>query len=221
MTEKAEIVELTPEQKAELARKMETPIGDMPITMNTIVKLSEMPSIPDHYKGKPQDMLAAALVGRELGVGPMTAINNIDLIDGTISMRAKLMSGLILRQGHIIKTLEQTATRCALECHRYHRQTNQLIEVGVVEYTMEDAEAAGDARKGPYKKYPKAMLTNRALSLAARTFYGDVLGIGQYMSEEVGLSDDVDEIPADLLVDDSDAAEALVGAVLDAEVVEG
>lgn len=177
-------------------------LSEAKFTYDSLIALSKLPSVPEHYQGKPREMWAATVQGRELGIGPLTAINNIDIIDGTISMRAKLMSALIHNNGHIIKTLKQTNEICRLECYRYHHQTNQLINVGTVTFDLHDAELAKLTGRGTYKKHPKAMLTNRALTLAARTFYGDCLaGIG-YTAEEVEVTDDVDPIPEELEVDE-------------------
>jgi len=193
-------------------------IEDAPITYKTLQVLATSPTIPEIYQGKPNDMLAVALVGREVGVGAMTAINNIDMIDGTISMRAKFMSALIHGAGHIIKTLEQTADLCKIECHRWHSQSGELIQVGIVEFAWEDAERSGDAKKGTYKKYPRAMLTNRALTLAARTFYADVLaGIG-YTPDEVGHMPP--EVIMDLELEEEEIAREFGGEVVEAELVE-
>ena len=195
----------------------ELSISDAPITYKTLVHLSTSPTIPVAYQGKPADMLAVALQGREIGIGPITAINNIDMIDGTISMRAKLMSALIFGAGHIIKTLEQTPEACRLECYRWHEGLKELIQVGEVTYTLEDATTAGDVKKGTYKKHPKAMLTNRALTLAARTFYGDVLaGIG-YTPDEVQINADPDDIPVELLKQELDAE--VISETVEAEVI--
>lgn len=184
-------------------------IEEMPVTYRTLQAIANSPTVPKAYQGKPNDMLAVALQGKELGIGPLTAINNIDMIEGTISMRAKLMSALIFGAGHIIKTLEQTTEVAQLQCYRWHAPSQELIEVGTVTFDRSDAEASGDAKKPTYKKYAKAMLTNRAMTLAARTFYGDVLaGVG-YTPDEVGIQAEPDDIPLEL-----------VKEVLDAEVVD-
>lgn len=180
-------------------------IEEMPITAKTLAILSSSPTIPKAYQGKPNDMLSVALQGREIGVGPMTAINNMDMIDGTISMRAKLMSALIFAAGHIIKTERQDREACVLRCFRWHIPTKELVEVGTVEFTLEDAEASGDVKKGTYKKYIRAMLSNRAMTLAARTFYGDTLaGVG-YTLDEVSIDVEPEDIPAELLIEELDA----------------
>ena len=180
-------------------------IQEMPVTYKTLQTISASPTVPKVYQGKPNDMLAVALQGRELGIGPVTAINNLDMIDGTISMRAKLMSALIFGNGHIIKTLKQDTSACELECWRWHAPSGELIKLGVVEYTIEDAKAAKDAGKDTYKKHPKSMLTNRALTLAARTFYGDVLaGIG-YTPDEVNFQASPDDIPVELVKEELEA----------------
>jgi len=198
---------------------MNRPLEDMPITMQTLISIQNLPAIPEHYRGKPKEMMAAALLGREINVGPMTSINMIDLIDGTVSLRAKLVSALILRDGHVLVVKEQTTERAAMQCFRWHRQSNQLIDVGLLEYTVEDATLAGDINKSTYKKHGKAMLTNRLLTLIGRTVFSDCLTGFAYTAEEIGISDQVDDIPeAHLEISELDAAAVTAAVVLDGEV---
>ena len=195
-------------------------VQEMPVTYKTLQTLSTSPTIPKQYQGKPNDMLAVALQGRELGIGPLTSVNNIDMIDGTISMRAKLMSALIFGAGHIIKTIEASEDMAHIRCYRYHPQLNELIDVGELTWTREDAERAGDIKKGTYSKYIKNMLMNRALTFAARTFYGDCLaGIG-YTADEVGFTDDLEQLEdvEQILKDELNATE--VEVVEEAEVID-
>jgi hypothetical protein len=203
-------------------KKLTRPVSEIPVTMQLIQNMSLLPSMPEHYRGKPQEILAATLMGREIGIGPVTSWNNIDLIEGTVSLRAKLMAALIERRGHIIIVEEQSDKRAALRCQRYHSQTNQLIDVGTIEYTIEDAERAGLLeRKGKaWHQHPRAMLTNRALTLACRTVFADALMGFAYTAEEIGVSDEPDPIPEFLEIDELDAAQATVEVILDAEVVE-
>lgn len=197
----------------------ELSVQDQPVTYQTLKFLSKSPTVPEHYRNRPRDMLAVALQGREIGVGPMTAVNNMEVIDGTISMRAKLMSALIHGAGHIIMTAQQTTERCVLSCWRWHAPSNELIHVGEVEYTMDDAIAAGDAKKGTYKKHAKAMLTNRAMTLAGRTFYGDCLaGIG-YTPAELDKSLTEDDIAVELVKEELDGIE-VTDDTIEAEIVE-
>lgn len=203
------------------AAKLATPVSEIPITMKLIDRLANLPSMPKHYQGKPQEILAATFMGREIGIGPVTSWNNIDIIEGSVSMRAKLMSALVLRAGHVIVIEEQTAEVARLKCLRYHKQTNQLLDVGTVEYTKQDAETAGNDAKQNYEQHPKAMLTNRALTLACRTVFSDALMGFAYVGEELGTSE-VEEIPefGEVDVTDLEAAEANVSAVIEAEVVD-
>ena len=164
--------------------KRELSVQEMPITYKTLAVLSSSPTIPQAYRNKPGDMLAVALQGRALGIDPLTAINNMDMIDGTISMRAKLMSALIHGRGHIIKVKQLDESACILECFRWHEGAQELIHVGDVPFTIEDAENAGLVGRDTYEKYPKQMLSNRAMTMAARLFYGDCLaGVGYSPNE--------------------------------------
>lgn len=199
--------------------KLAVSVTDIPITLKLIDRLAQLPSMPKHYQNKPQEILAATLMGREIGIGPVTSWNTIDIIEGTVSMRAKLMAALVFRAGHIIKVEEQTAEVARLSCWRWHPQSNQLIDVGTVEYTMEDAKRADLEGKNNWEGHPKAMLTNRALTLACRSVFSDALMGFAYTGEELGVSP-IEEIPELIQVDALDAAEATAAVMLDAEVVE-
>lgn len=219
-----ELATLTPEQQAVIDKKMNTPLADVPVTMQLLMTIQNLPSIPEHYQGKPKEMMTAIILGREVGVQPMTSINNIDLIDGTVSLRAKLVSALIHRKGHVIVVLEQSATRAAFKCMRYHPQTKALIDVGVIEFTIQDAELAGLlSKKGnTWEKYPKSMLTNRCLTLAARTVFADALMGFAYTAEELGINEEYEAIPAELEMIEVTAEEghAVAEVLLDGEIVE-
>lgn len=200
--------------------KLSVPVTEIPVTLKLIDRFANLPSMPKHYQGKPQEILAAVFMGREIGLGPVTSWNNIDIIEGTVSMRAKLVAALIYKKGHIVAIKEQTEKACVLECFRYHEQTNQLVPVGTVSYTMEDAARAGSESKTAYEAHPKAMLTNRALTLAGRSVFADALMGFAYTGEELGVTSEVEEMPELIHVDDLEAAEATAAVILDAEVVE-
>lgn len=218
-----ELAKLSPEQQAEIDKKMNTPISDVPVTMKLLQSICNLPSIPEHYQGKPKEMMTAIILGREIGVQPMTSINNIDLIEGTVSLRAKLVSALIHRRGHVIVVIEQSDTRAAFKCMRYHPQTKTLINVGEIEFTIADAKMAGLlSKKGnTWEKYPKSMLTNRCLTLAARTVFADTLMGFAYTAEELGINEEYEAIPAELEMTEVTAEEghAVAEVLLEGEMV--
>ena len=69
-------------------------LTDQPVTYKTLQRLINTPTVPQRYRESPtgvDDMVAAVLVGTELGLGPMQSINDLYLVNGQVSMTGKLM----------------------------------------------------------------------------------------------------------------------------------
>jgi len=136
--------------------------------------------VPDSFRGKPAETLAAILYGRELNLGPMQSLQQINVIKGKPSASPELMRALVRRAGHSISVIENTADTCVLEGKR--------ADDGTVErssFTMADARTAGLAGGGAWKTYPKAMLLARATSQLCRSLFADVISGISYTPEEL------------------------------------
>ena len=241
MTDEPTVIEATvvdddePEQTAELATttpKALVPLSDMPITYATLKALYTTPTVPARYRNSKtgvNDMLAAVLVGKEVGIGPMEAINSIYMVNGQIAMSGKLLSALIHRAGHQIrldiKPKEVTATG-----FRRDYVTHELTEVGSITFSEQDAKRAKLHEKDTYRSYPQILWSWRAISALARFYFADVVtGMAAYVPEELNIS--VEDAPIEAIpVDDVDVtidsesleianATAEVIDVLDAEVI--
>lgn len=201
-------------------------IRDMPITIQTLDLLSKGPTVPQRYQNKPYDMMAAVLIGRELGVQPMEAINSLYLVNGQVSMTGKLMSSLVHRAGHQLR-VDIKKDKSTVTCLRRDPFTHELDEVGTITFTKEDAARAGLEEKDTYKAYPTIMWTWRAISQACRIYFADVLSGIVYVPEEVNIEAPIEVIPLDddleVTIDgdqiDVENAVAEVVNTLDADVV--
>ena len=201
-------------------------VREMPITLKTLKLLSDGPTVPERYQGKPYNMLAAVLVGREMGVEPMEAINSLYLVGGQTSMTGKLMSSLVHRAGHQLRVnIEETQS--TVTCFRRDPLTHNLEEVGSITFTEADAKRAGLAEKPTYLAYPTIMWTWRAISQACRIYFADVLSGIVYVPEEVGIEAPIEPIPLDeleVVVEDSELQEenevAEIVEQLDAELTD-
>ena len=210
------------------------PLNETPITFRTLQTLIATPTVPTRYKESPtgvQDMYAATLYGRELGIGPMTAISQLFLVNGQASMMGQLMLALVWRAGHQVRIIIDADSSTVVA---YRRIDGQLTEVGVVEFTMEDAERAGllvnentGTETMTYRKYPKHMLTWRAVSMACRLYFPDVILGVKYVPQELEVQAPNESLPEYVEVDDKtgelamEAGEINVTEILDAEVVDG
>src|SRR5262250_2477865 len=69
-----------------------------------IIKIAEViydtPFVPDGLRGSAPAVAAAMLAGREMGLGIMTSLANIDVIRGKPSQKPLLMRAMIQAQGH-------------------------------------------------------------------------------------------------------------------------
>lgn len=201
-------------------------VRNMPFSMSLLKLMSTWPTIPTRYQGKPADIHAAVLVGRELGIEPMEAINSLFMVNGQVSMSGKLMSALVHRAGHQLRARLDKEGNATVEAWR-REPDGVLIHVGEVSFGPDDAHRAGLDTKDTYKAYPNVMHTWRAISQVCRIYFADVLsGIG-YIPEEVNIDDAVIEaIPLDEIPVDTDTADladenhvAMVAEALDADVV--
>ena len=234
MSEEEVVEEVAEETEAGIAvvDAMAMPLAEAEITANTLKMLMQTPTIPTRYRTSPtgwQDMIAAHLYGKELGIGTMTSIYSLYLVNGEAAMKGQLMAGLVQRAGHKIriKIEEEKVTAYAF---RRDYVTHELEEEGQWTFGKVDADRAGLSGKDNYQNYPYSMWTWRAVSGLCRLFFADVMtGLMAYVPEELGIDEGKVEVVPDSIeiVDDTDGGEELeletivadAAEILDAEVV--
>ena len=160
------------------AASLQIPTGDKSELWGFLTRISESDMVPAHFRRKPASMLAAVVMGRELGLSDMSALQQIYVIEGKVTLSANLIRGLIWRAGHTLDYEERSAERCRVTGTR--KAGGSLT----VEWTMDDARAAGVAGKGVWKSYPRAMLDARATTELARALFPDCLGWATYAPED-------------------------------------
>jgi len=225
MTEETTTTELAKSGSADV------PLAEMEMTYRTLVKLMAGPTMPTRYRQSnsgANDALAAVLVGKEMGIGPMEAINSLYLVNGQVAMSGKLMSALVHRAGHQIR-LDIKDKSVTAHAWRRDPYTKELVEVGSVQFSEADAKRAKLHEKDTYKAYPKIMWAWRATTALCRFYFGDVVsGISGYVPEELNISVQdapVEAIPeyVEIEINGDDLAienaTAEVVDVLDAEVI--
>lgn len=146
--------------------------------------------VPGSYRGNAAAVAAAILAGREVGIGPMTALQHLHVIDGRPAMSAQLMRALVLAAGHTIRVQESTMARCILVGAR-----RGGVEQSVT-WTMDDARRAGVAGRPSWGRYPRQMLLARATGELCRAVFPDVLGGMGYTHEEAAELDSAPDVPA-------------------------
>lgn len=135
--------------------------------------------VPAHFRGKPADIMVAALAGRELGMAPIAALQHVVVISGKPTLSAEGRVALLRKHGH---SLTGTASPERAVVTGKRRDTGDEI---TVEWTIQMAQRAGLLRNNTWKQYPEAMLWARAVSQLSRMLFPDVfLGVS-YTAEEL------------------------------------
>ena len=101
--------------------------------------IAETDFVPSALRGSGPAVAACILAGRELGIGPMTALQHLYVIEGRPSQSAQLMRALVLRAGHHFEVVELTNTRCTVE----GRRKGSTGAPKRVTWTLDDARRAG------------------------------------------------------------------------------
>lgn len=143
--------------------------------------------VPTSYRDKPDDIYVAMLMGNELGVGPMQAIQNIDVVEGRARSRSRLKKVLALRNPNCeyFTMIEATPQKATFETKRRNNPGPTRFT-----YTIEMAQAAGLTRKANWVAHATSMLIARCEGMLADIEYGDsTLGIPadehEYLEESV------------------------------------
>ena len=160
--------------------------------------------VPKDYRGKPANVLVAVQMGREIGLSPVQAIQNIAVINGRPSLWGDAMLAVVKAHRLCRGVFEEFDDDTMTASCRVRRQGDADT---VRTFSMEDAQRAGLwGKQGPWTQYPKRMLQMRARAFALRDAFPDALR-GLSCAEEV---EDYS----------TRAAQAQPANVVDAEVVE-
>ena len=155
--------------------------GELEQTWLLADRFSRTEFVPTALRGKPEAVMACMLAGRELGIGPMQALQKIHIIQGRPTLSAELMASLVRRAGHRLRTIESTAATATVEGARH----DDPDAPEKITFTLEDAKRAGLVGKDVWKAYPTAMLWARAVSALCRRLFPDVLAGMSYTREEL------------------------------------
>ncbi len=136
----------------------------------------------------PEQALAIALTGRELGLPMMQAMRGINVIQGVPTLKPELMLALCIQRipGFTFKWGECDEKHATFICSR-----PGLSEAYVSVFTLADAQAAKLTGKDNWQNYAKNMLRCRALGNGLHATCPDVL-VGLYTPEEMGATVNAD-----------------------------
>lgn len=146
--------------------------------------------VPDSMRGKPQDVIAIVLYGRELNMSPMQSLQAIYSVRSKPQLSADGWQALARRQGHRIKWGHRDNTSATVTITRgdtgeEHTETftiDDALRAKLIQKINPDGTVVGRGKSGeatPWELYTKRMLSARALSFCAKAICPDVaLGFG-------------------------------------------
>lgn len=144
--------------------------------------VSKSQMVPKSYRNRPDDTLVAMMMGSELGLNPIQALQNIAVINGRPSIYGDALLALVQTHpafgGHEEHFADNTMTATCTVWRKGDAQKH------AVTFSQQDAVLAGLwGKDGPWKQYPKRMLMWRARGYALRDKFADALG-GLITAEE-------------------------------------
>lgn len=154
------------------------PLGGLRALADALAK-SDL--VPKALQDKPVNVFAVLLKGAELGLSAMTSVAEVMVIQGKLVLSAHLQNALVLRSDKtkIFRVVESTKQKAVVEVQRVDWDASTTID-----FTIEEAAALGLTTKGrdesarmanPWVTQPANMLRRRAITRAAREFFGDVV----------------------------------------------
>jgi hypothetical protein len=136
---------------------------------------------PSSYRNKPEDTLVAMMMGYEIGLNPMQALQNIAVINGRPSVWGDAMLALVQNHpafGGIKEEFDDNSMTAICTIWRKNGERH------VVKFSQQDAVAAKLwGKSGTWQQYPKRMLKMRARGFALRDQFADAL-LGLISAEE-------------------------------------
>lgn len=169
------------------------PIGSLPAVeefnaaMAVAERLANSKIVPADYRGRPDDIFAAYLFGKALGLDLMTALRDLYMIDGRAAIAAHRQLGIIRAGGVVILDSDSNDERAFIHAKRL--DTGEEMRV---EFTYEEAQKV--VRKGKplvdgdnWRNYRKDMLWARTVGRLSRRLGPDLIGgnLPPYVAEEV------------------------------------
>lgn len=146
--------------------------------------------VPPHLSGKPYDVFVVLQYGHDLGLTPMQACFNVDMVKGKPRLNAMTTVGLV-KASRLCKYFQLVESTCNIATFETWRVGNP--KPTRMSFTIDDARTAGllgGKDDAAWTRHPTTMLRRRAGQLLAREEYPDVVG-GATMDD-----DEIDEILA-------------------------
>jgi hypothetical protein len=132
------------------------------------------------------------MAGKELGIPPVAAMMGINIIKGKVALGGNLIASRVRAHGYEYRHKQFDSKGCILTFWSKPNAQGTRELLGESSFTEDDAKAAG-VFTDMYKKYPRNMYFNRAISNGAKWYCPEVTcGMPVYTPEELGATVDQD-----------------------------
>ena len=147
--------------------------------------------VPNSFKN-PQDIFGIIVMGQEMGVPPMAAIQNMTVIRGKIGMYSDFMMALVRNHPEYAGCSYEVLTKdgkffgySATMKRTMNRNGNSFVDEVTLSFTMHDVRMRGMDKQNPlYNTMPKVMCKHRIDGMVSKALFNDVLQ-GVYTREEI------------------------------------
>jgi hypothetical protein len=129
----------------------------------------------------PAKIMAATMLGREVGITPMAALNSIYIVEGKAGFSAEMMRALVLQAGHDLVVKHSDRTRCEIWGRRKGSEEWTKVSWTIQEAQQTQVFLSKDKGWGPlaakaqWKSWPTEMLLARATTRLVRMIFADVI----------------------------------------------
>lgn len=133
--------------------------------------------VPKQYQNQPGAILAAMLMGQDLGIGPMASLRAFHVVEGRPSASSDFWSARMKQAGYTLLWPESGPERCVLEI--VDPKGNKHREM----WDKKRAQDAGLWGRNTWAKHPESMLRARCITSGGRAFASEVM-FGCYSEDE-------------------------------------
>jgi hypothetical protein len=127
-------------------------------------------------------------LGREMGMGPMTTINNINIIKGRTVVSAAGLGAMLKRTGKEFTWTKDFVTEDGKQITEIEFEWISIVtgkpKTARFSVSWQEMERAGFTTKENWQKMPKNMLRARCMAYAVRALFPEVL-LGIYTDSEI------------------------------------
>ncbi len=139
----------------------------MKLQAGALFKSGMFPDLKSHAQA-----VVKVMVGKELGMSPFQSVTCIYMVNGKPEISARGVASLIAKHPlYSYRIIKATKEICEIEFYdKSDTNGNENNKVGMVSFSITEAQEAGLLGKDNWKKYPSDMLFARALSRGCRRY---------------------------------------------------